>query len=220
MTARKWTAMKWRLMVAVGIVTGALAVVIANGVSANPTIPASSSDPGDVLGANPGNVVGVNAEVGSTTRTVVVDGVTWTVSAYSSPGGPCVGVVAYVDGVEQGRIGGGCGTADDPRLWWGIGGIEIAGQWFNIAYGVVTQAADAVRVTLGDGTVITDDGVTAADGVWIVVVPGDPLSQRSDVTTITALSAGSEVATETPPSIVAYRQQIESGVQREAAASG
>jgi len=142
MIVTKWAATKWRLMVAVGVVLGALVVVIANGVSANPTNPASSSDPG--------NVVGVNAKLGSTTRTVAVGGVTWTVSAYSSPGGPCVGVVAYVDGVEQVRIGGGCGTPDDPRLWWGIGGIEIAGQWFNVAYGLVAQAVDAVRVTLGD----------------------------------------------------------------------
>jgi len=68
--------------------------------------------------------------------------------------------------------------------------------------------------------VITDDGVAAADGVWIVVVPGDPLSQGSDVATITALSAGSEIATDRPPSIVAYRQQIKAGLKGEVAAGG
>lgn len=190
-----------QLGLGIGLSVLVAALVIGNAISA------------DTAAANPSvtrdAVAGMNAGLAATSRAVEVGDAIWTVTHEESPDGPCMGVVAQVDGVEQGRLGGDCG-APSNRLWWGIGGLDIANQWFYVAFGEVSQLVDSVRVTLGDGTVLTDGGVVAASGLWIIVAPGNPTSPASDFVRITALdAAGSVVAQENPPSIVAYTLQAQ-----------
>lgn len=202
-----------RLSVGAGVTVTVLviALLIASAMTANPA-------PSHSGAASAGDAIArANAGPGETTRSVAVGGVIWTVSRQVSPDGPCIGVVATVDGEEQGRLGGGCGTTDNGQLRWGIGGIGIGDGWFNVAYGEVDPAADSVRVTLGDGTVLEDTAVLEAQGLWIVIAPGDPTSLKSDFVRISALDATqSVIAQEIPPSLVAYRLQA----QASAAAKG
>ncbi len=161
---------------------------------------------------------GVEPTAASTTRTVTVGGVSWIVARHDSPGGSCIGVAAEVDGQEKGQVGGGCGTSDNPMLRWGIGGLRVGGQWFNVAYGEVPAAASSVRVTLGDGSVRTDSGVGAGQGVWIVVLAGDPSDRASEVARIEVLDgAGSVIAHENPPSLVDLHRQAQESSARETA---
>jgi hypothetical protein len=146
----------------------------------------------------------------TTSRTVEVGGVLWTVVSGDSGSGRCVGVIASVSGVEEGQVGGGCGPSVNPALRWGMGGLEVRGQWFNVAYGEAYQPADEVRVTLGDGSVSTIDNLSVTQGAWLVVVGGDPLSAANDFTRIRVLDAsGKELAREDPPSLAGYRQQAQ-----------
>jgi len=140
-----------------------------------------------------------------TTRTIVAAGIDWRVDHQDGPGGHCIGVVAQVGGVEQGSVGGGCGQPDNPLLNWGVGGLLVADQWYNVAYGEVGEASSgSVRVTLGDGEVIIDQGVPQAGGLWIVVIPAEPTSLATDIAGITALDGmGSVVAQVEPPSLAA-----------------
>jgi hypothetical protein len=139
-----------------------------------------------------------------TQRSVREGGVTWTISRSDSPDGPCVGVVAVVDGQQAGSVGGGCGTSDDPRLRWGIGGLEIDGAWFNVAYGEVAATASSVSVTLGSGTVVSDDGMRESSGAWLVVVPAaDPLSRAAEIKRIAVVDETGAIITDaSPPSMV------------------
>jgi hypothetical protein len=157
---------------------------------------------------------------GDVTRTVSASGVTFSVKRQNSLDGACIDVAATLDGVVQGSVGG-CGEPDNPLLRWGIGGIKVAKDWFNVAYGEVPQLVDSVRVTLGDGTVLTDTGVGPANGLWLVVVPGDPTSTASDFIRIIALDAeGTVIAEEETPSLVSYRLQMAQSVQEESKSHG
>ena len=145
-------------------------------------------------------------------RTTMVDGVEFTVQRSESAEGPCVDVVATVEGIAQGGVGGGlsgdCGRPQDADLGWGLGGLLVGDEWFNIAYGAASPAVATVSVTVGDGTEVADD--VAGAGVWLVVVPAEPLDARSDFSQIRALDAtGGVVAEVKPPSLVAYRQQAQ-----------
>lgn len=133
--------------------------------------------------------------------------VRWTVTSYETADGPCVEVVAdEVDGTDQAGVRG-CGRADDPLLRWSMGGVEVGGQWFNVAFGQVPPDAASVRLTLGDGTVRTDSDVQA-DGLWIVVVPGEPTDAgREPVRVDVVDDDGVVMTTEELPSIVEYREQ-------------
>lgn len=135
----------------------------------------------------------------------------WTISRYDSPKGPCIEVVAEeVGGSHQGRLGG-CGRPENPSLRWSIGGIDMDGQWFNVAYGAVSAAAASVRVTRGDQRELTDAGVRGGQGLWIVVIAGNPLDGATDIVQIVARDeSGHVIASIRPPSIVAYRQQAAS----------
>lgn len=145
-------------------------------------------------------------------RTTTVHGVEFTVQGSECAEGPCVDVVATVDGIAQGGLGGVSGDRgrpEDPDLEWGLGGLLVGDEWFNVAYGAASPAVAMVSVTLGDGTEVADD--VAGAGVWLVVVPADPFDPASDVSRIRALDAtGGVVAEVEPPSLVAYRQQAQS----------
>jgi hypothetical protein len=139
---------------------------------------------------------------------IEVGDVTWTLIRGDSPEGACVGVVAEVAGVEQGQVGGSCGEPDDPKLRWGLGGLEVDGRWFNVAYGEVPSDATSVRVTLGDGSALTDSELGRTDGGWLIVVPADPLDKATEISSIEVLStAGSVIAEKTTPSLVDLRNR-------------
>jgi hypothetical protein len=137
--------------------------------------------------------------------------VRWTVTSYDSAEGPCVVVVAEeVQSVDRGQLAS-CGPLDDPLLRWSMGGIEIASQWFNVAYGQVAFGASYVRLTLGDGSVRVDAGFRQANGLWIVVIPAGPFDARSDFVRIEVLGEGGVVMTSQElPSLVEYRKQAQS----------
>ena len=119
-----------------------------------------------------------------------------------------MGVVATVEGIAQGGLGGDCGRPQDPDLGWGLGGLLVGDEWFNVAYGAASPAIATVSVTLGDGTEVADD--VGGAGVWLVVVPAGPLDARGDFSQIRALDVtGGVVAEVKPPSLVAYRQQAQ-----------
>ncbi len=205
---RKRRIRKLRIPLGMGLAVGTSVLVaslfLGRGVAAKPPTAAAHvpRDTADV----------VHPASAATTRTVTEGGVSWNVVRQDSPDGPCISVVASVEGVEQGRLGGVCGTPDDSLLEWAIGGIEVGNQWFNVADGVVPSTASSVSVTLGDGAVRTDEGVAEAGGVWIVVFPGDPMSQASDVVRISVLGpTGSLITQKDPPSIVAYRRAEQAG---------
>jgi hypothetical protein len=142
-------------------------------------------------------------------RTSVVDDVTWTLTRSTTSSGTCLTVVASGHEVELGRIGGGCGVTEPGGWEWGLGGLRVANQWFNVAYGQAPSAAASVDLELGNGIVLADSRVAPAGGLWLFVFPADPISAASDVEEIRALDAsGAVVASETPPSIVDYRMQI------------
>lgn len=132
-------------------------------------------------------------------------GVRWTMTRSSSAQGGCVEVVAeQVGGTEWVNLG--C-ASDDPLLGLGIGGALIADQWYNVAYGEVPPAASSVRVTLGDGSVVTDSNVSLNQGLWIVVAPGSPNDPAIDFTRIEAIDgSGGVIAQVDPPSLAAYAQ--------------
>jgi hypothetical protein len=67
-------------------------------------------------------------------------------------------------------------------------------------------------VTLADGSVRTDRDFSRSGGLWILVIPADPMDQAADVAAIEALDgSGSVVAREEPPSVVAYRRAATAG---------
>lgn len=111
-----------------------------------------------------------------------------------------------VSGTDRGRLGG-CGESDDPHLRWGIGGIDIGGQWYNVAYGQAALDASSVEVTLGSGSVQTDSAVRASNGTWLIVLPADPMDAQTEFVKIVALTdSGVHLAVAEPPSLVAHRQ--------------
>lgn len=137
-------------------------------------------------------------------RTVVVDGMTWTISASASSAGPCVGVTVAND-----SIGGGCGHSDNPLLRWGVGGIRERGSYYEVAYGVAPANAAEVRVSLGSGKELVDDHLTS-DGLWLFVRAGDPSRHADEFTAITVLDAeGQEVTRQTVPSLSAARARAQ-----------
>jgi hypothetical protein len=180
-----------------GVVVVALfGVFVGNGAASSPSAPSPRLGGAHV----------VEPATATTSRSVQVGGVTWTVIRRDSPDGACVGVVADVDGVEEGQVGGGCGEADEPTLRWGLGGLEVNGQWFNVAYGEVPITVSSVRVTLGDGSVLSDTNLGESAGSWVVVTSADPFDKAKEISGIEALSAsGAILAEKTPPSVVDLR---------------
>lgn len=186
---------RFRLVIVLALMTGAVSAGVLLGEGATAGTGLGPSEPRDV----------VSSGTATATRTVEVAGVTWNVVHRDSSEGPCIGVVAEMDGVEEGQVGGGCGESDDPALRWGIGGIEVKGQWFNVAYGKVPAAAASVRVILGDGSVVVDSGVQG-NGIWVVVIPADPFDKATDIARLEVVGgAGIAITDVAPPSLVDLR---------------
>lgn len=144
--------------------------------------------------------------------TIEVGGVRWTLVSRSSGDGPCLGVVAEVDGLEQGELGGGCGRPEDAALNWGIGGIDVGGSWFNVAYGQAVPSASSVKISLGDGSVRTFDNVAEDQGLWLSVIEASPTDRDGAVVHVEVLDANrSVILSRDLPSIVDARLQALSG---------
>ena len=112
-----------------------------------------------------------------------------------------------IDGGEQGRLGG-CGAPDNRLLRWSIGGVEIGGQWFNVAYGHAPGSASSIRLILSDGTARMDSNLQGNAGLWVVVVPGSPFDARNDFARIDLRDGtGSLIAQQEVPSLAAARQR-------------
>jgi len=206
-----------RLAIGVGATVGVLAVVLTAGAISANTEPSRSGE--SSVGGNA--TATADSGSGETRLSVEVGGVNWTVSRTDGPDEACIGVVATLHGEELGSLGGGCGRPEIGHMRFGIGGIDIGGDWFNLAYGEVAPETRSLDVILGDGTVLRHTVVPEAEGLWIVVSPGQPTSLGSDFVLIKALDAGgSVIAQETPPSLVARRLQAQASVAVAEAGSG
>lgn len=127
----------------------------------------------------------------------------WSVVSYRSQSGPCLHASGQLlSGGDSGELGG-CGEPDGPFLWF-LGGVELGGNWYNVAFGRDPGGAvAAMKVVLEGGGSLRANLV---DGIWIVVVPGP--QELFEVARIEALdSAGSVVSGVTPPSLREARQR-------------
>jgi hypothetical protein len=126
------------------------------------------------------------------------DEVRWTIDR--AAGGRCYELFASaVRGEDRAQLSGNC--ASHGPLSSGLGGVEIAGRWYNVIDGTAGRGVSRVRVVLRDGTTRTE---RAVGGVWLVVVPGpDPMRENSfDVSRIEALDpSGDVLARERPTSV-------------------
>lgn len=144
---------------------------------------------------------GVSSRTTIVARSMTLGGVEWSVVRDADS---CVSVLAELNGVQQGSVGSACSSSG----WgWGIGGVDVGDQWFNVVYGQAPTTVASVRVSLADGNELTDSAVRESGGAWLAVMPADPTAKASDVVTISALDAeGSVVVEEKPPPISDYRQ--------------
>lgn len=154
---------------------------------------------GTMTAAKPSSDIGAGdgaPPVGAgTVPTVAIGDTTWSVDVKDG----CLEAFATVSGEEEGRLGTVCPS--DKPLAWGIGGLDVGGQWFSVAYGLAPAAA-VVRVATDDGTVRDVENVALSDGAWMVVFPGDPASNESDVVQISSFDKeGSLIAQMEPPSV-------------------
>jgi len=115
--------------------------------------------------------------------------VRWEVVSYDSPAGDCLDVVgASLVTSDVGRLSG-CGPGDGP-MHWGAGGVDLDGQWFNIAYGVLPVNASEVEITSEAG--LTAQAVVSGD-VWFLASPDDsPLGLAGAPKRITARDSRGE----------------------------
>ena len=142
-----------------------------------------------------------------------VNTIRWSLVRDVGPEGPCLDVAAEeIRGPERGHVSS-CGASPSNSVFtWAIGGVQIGDQWFNVVYGEVLREVSGLRVTLADGSVRTDRDFSRSGGLWILVIPADPMDQAADVAAIEALDgSGSVVAREEPPSVVAYRRAATAG---------
>ena len=130
--------------------------------------------------------------------------VDWNIASYATSAGTCLVVVGELNGVEEGRVGG-CGDRGSSVFNWSVGGLDVGGQWYNLAYGQVDAGASAVRVTLADGSTIAD--TSPSSGLWLVATPAQPLDNGADIVHVAAVGLdGATIADGAPSSVVAARE--------------
>jgi hypothetical protein len=130
-------------------------------------------------------------------QSVNVGGINWSLVSYDSSDGPCLDVYANVDPkAAPGQSG--CGTPDGP-FQWSIGGLDVDGEWYNIAYGTTVKGSVTASIKSSDGTLNLD----VIKGSWLSVVPGE----RMDYASVTLEDgSGKPVASVEFPSISKERQ--------------
>jgi hypothetical protein len=130
------------------------------------------------------------------TMTVTVDGATFTVSGSPSPDGYCL----IVSG-DGGSLGG-CGSSNGP-FRFGEGGLRVAGQLYNVAYGRVPDGASSMEAVLGDGSSMSED---ASNGVWLFVVATREGDRTTDIAVVRAKDVAGDVISKVRlPSLAAAR---------------
>lgn len=135
--------------------------------------------------------------------------VRWTLTRAGGPDGVCLDLAGEAIGRPDRGAAGSCGaTTKNGEFTWAVGGVEVGGQWFNVAYGEVLRGAAEIRVTLGDGSQRSDREFRQAGRMWVLVVPAaDPMDSDADISSIAAVDdSGAELARETPPSLVEARR--------------
>lgn len=119
--------------------------------------------------------------------------VRWEVLSYQTDEGDCLAVVGTsLSTADSGKMES-CGR-DSGTMRWSGGGIDLDGQWFNVAFGELPDGASEVEITSEDGT--RRDAAVSGD-VWILAAPDDsPLGLFGAPKRINAKgSAGQTVAT-------------------------
>ena len=131
-----------------------------------------------------------------------VKGVGFSLVRYESSDGPCLDV--YADVVPEAAPGqSGCGAPDGP-FHWSIGGLDIGGTWYNIAYGDAVPNSEIAKIETTEGLTMN---AAVVDGTWIFVVPGD----RIDYTNVTLVdAAGDTLASDQLPSLLSEEQKANS----------
>lgn len=99
-------------------------------------------------------------------RTVLVDGVPWTVNASPKSAGACAAVSIEAETVVRG-----CAVPLHHFLW-SAGDMRVPG-WYQFAYGHAPADAVEIRVRLANGEVLVDDQLTS-DRLWLIARPGKP----------------------------------------------
>ena len=148
----------------------------------------------DEMGQGPARATG---EIRSDRSFEYPDGVVeWTVRSYESEDGTCMAARAVtLDASDDGEIGG-CGEPADPLLW-SLGGVEVGGQWYNVSFGRLPPNASSARLTLGDGSVLTDSG---DGGLWVVVTAAEPDDPDALISIIEAVDGSGDAVARLHPS--------------------
>jgi hypothetical protein len=169
----------------------------------------------DTSGATPPVTVAIanTSDDAVASRSVTVADVVWTVTESESSAGPCIGVDVSGPNGQVGRVGGGCGSGDDGGLRWGLGGLDVDGQWYNVVYGKTTVAGgESVDIQLANASHMVVDRTTSADGLWVAAYKADRLDPAADVRSIAVqASNGAELASVAAPSIAAARARGQNG---------
>jgi hypothetical protein len=173
---------------------------------------AQQSEPSDVTQAA-SIPIASSSDTALASRSASAGGLTWTVTESDSSAGPCIDVDVSGPNGQVGRVGGGCGVSDDDGLRWGVGGLEVDGQWFNVVYGKTTVAgSDSVAIGLANASQIIVDRTNSADGLWAAAYKADRLDPRADVQSIRVRSSnGDQLAFAAVPSIAGARARGQSG---------
>lgn len=139
----------------------------------------------------------VSPETLEVKQSVEIGGIVWTVISYESSDGPCLDVYADT-GLESDPGQSGCGTPSGP-FHVSIGGQEIGGRWYNIAYGAALPGSVTASIESTGGTLNVD----VVDGTWLSIVPGE----RLDYGSVTLKDgSGATVAAVELPSLAAQQQ--------------
>jgi hypothetical protein len=123
--------------------------------------------------------------------------VEWTVVSYEASDGPCLDIYAEaVPGDDEAKMSS-CGRFEGP-FRWSIGGVEVADQFYNVAFGRAAVGADRMRITLGHGAAVAPDVVR---GIWVAVMPGSP--EDFDITLLEAVGGNGRVLESVRPTSIA-----------------
>jgi hypothetical protein len=189
----------WLAAVATSLAVGSLGLVAARG--DEPTVEVATV--ADQIGNLPTKQElaaedrSVSPETLDVRQSVEVGGIVWTVVSYDSSDGPCLDVYADT-GAKSDPGQSGCGESSGP-FNVSIGGQEIGGRWYNIAYGAAVPGAATASIESTGGS----QNVDVVDGTWLSVVPGETLDYAG-----VALKddSGEIVAAVDLPSLAAQRQ--------------
>ncbi len=137
-------------------------------------------------------------------RTMQAFQIEWTLLSYDSDEGPCLEVIGASGRGDRGSVAS-CGRSDGS-FQWSIGGVELAGDWYSIAFGEAPPLARKMETVLGDGSVKSDADL--ASGKWLVVTRADPFDRALEIAEIRAKDGqGTHLASLQVPSLIDRRER-------------